>query len=118
VLLLTTKGRKSGRKHTVLLQVFHSGSDMVVVAANEGRSTHPDWYRNLMTATTGTVEVQGRTFEVHGDHIPTSEADHLWPSILERAPTYVRYLRATSREIPLVRLRPVEGRIEATPPRC
>jgi deazaflavin-dependent oxidoreductase (nitroreductase family) len=104
VLLLTTRGRKTGRTHTVLLQYFHDGGDLVVVAANEGRATHPDWYLNLMAASTATAEAKGQTFEVRPERIPAHEANHLWPSILECAPSYVRYLNATSREIPLVRL--------------
>jgi deazaflavin-dependent oxidoreductase (nitroreductase family) len=117
VMLLTTRGRKSGRKHTVLLQYFHDGDDLTVVAANEGRSTHPDWYHNLMAAKTATAEAKGQTFEVRPERVAADEAEDLWPSILERAPTYVRYLNATSREIPLVRLHPLDVGSEEIPHR-
>lgn len=33
------------------------------------------------------------------------EAEAAWPAILERSPDYERYLRATDRTIPLIRLR-------------
>ena len=41
VVLLTTQGRTSGREHTVLLQSFREGMNMIVVAANSGRPTNP-----------------------------------------------------------------------------
>lgn len=46
VLLLTTRGRKSGQDHTMLLQGFRVGTEFVVVfvvvAANSGRASPPD----------------------------------------------------------------------------
>jgi hypothetical protein len=40
VILLTTHGRTSGREHTVLLRSFRESENMVVVAANSGRSSN------------------------------------------------------------------------------
>jgi hypothetical protein len=39
VLILTTRGHKSGKTRTVLLQFFPDGANMVIVAANSGRPT-------------------------------------------------------------------------------
>jgi len=47
VLLLTTRGRKSGLERTVPLQFFPDGDDMIVVAANSGLPSPPGWYFNL-----------------------------------------------------------------------
>ena len=41
VLLLTTRGRKSGLERTVPLQFFPDGDDMIVVAANSGLPSPP-----------------------------------------------------------------------------
>lgn len=113
VLLLTTTGRRSGRPHTVLVQSFRAGDDRVLVAANSGRPTDPDWYRNLLHTPEGLVETQGRTFPVHAQIIAADEAARLWPAILAQAPTYARYRGATSRTIPLVRLRQIERIVPA-----
>lgn len=113
VVLLTTTGRRSGRAHTVLLQAFPAGEDRVLVAANSGRATDPDWYRNLLATPTARVEARGRSFAVQTEPIPAAEVARLWPDILARAPSYARYRRATRRDIPLVRVRPVAGRAEA-----
>ncbi|QIN84715.1 nitroreductase family deazaflavin-dependent oxidoreductase [Rubrobacter tropicus] len=116
VLLLTTRGRKSGREHTVLLQSFPDGeNNMVVVATNSGRSSHPDWYHNLKADPTARVEIMDRTLRVRAEDLPDEEAAAFWPRILRRAPSYTRYREAARRDIPLVRLVTL-GRIEGTRP--
>src|SRR5256885_15704551 len=47
ILLLTTKGRKSGEPRTKPL-IYEQDSDrFVVVASKGGAPAHPDWYLNL-----------------------------------------------------------------------
>lgn len=104
VILLTTRGRRTGQPHAVLLQAFGDGNDLVLVAANAGRATDPDWYRNLLAAGEATVELRGDSYRARPEPIPPADAADWWSRILARAPTYARYRRTTSREIPLVRL--------------
>ena len=109
VLILTTRGRKTGKTRTVLLQFFRDGEDMVIVAANSGRaSSHPGWFYNLKATPTVRVQVMDRTFQVHAEEMSNDEAIAFWPCVLRIAPTYERYQKATKRSIPLVRLVPVE----------
>lgn len=115
VLLLTTRGRKSGREHTVLLQSFPDGENMVVVAANSGRPSHPDWFLNLEAAPTARVEIKDRTLRVRAEQLSAEEVAALWPRILRRGPTYARYRKATGRAIPLVRLVPIGSDEGASP---
>lgn len=107
VLILTTRGRKTGKTRTVLLQFFRDGENMVIVAANSGRASHPGWFYNLKATSTVQVQVMDRTLQVHAEELSSNEAIAFWPRILHLAPTYERYLRATTRTIPLVRLVPV-----------
>lgn len=107
VLLLTTRGRKSGREHTVMLQGFRDGADLVVVAANSGRPSHPDWFYNLKATPTARVQVMDRIARVHAQELSRDEAAAFWARILRTSPGYARYLRSTSRPIPLVRLVPI-----------
>ena len=108
VLLLTTRGRRSGKARTVLLQLFHDDANWVIVAANSGRSSHPDWFYNLKVTPTAQVRVMDRTLQVHAEELSTDEASAFWPRVLRVAPSYARYQKATSRPIPLVRLVPIE----------
>ncbi len=108
VLILTTRGRKTGKTRTVLLQFFREGANMVIVAANSGRASHPGWFYNLKATSTVQVQVMDHTLQVHAEELSADETIAFWPSVLLVAPTYERYLRATKRTIPLVRLVPIE----------
>jgi deazaflavin-dependent oxidoreductase (nitroreductase family) len=108
-LLLTTRGRKSGRQRTVVLQYFPDGEAMILAAANDGGPSHPGWYFNLSADPVARVEVMGRTISVRAEEVPADEAAAWWARILLRAPSYEQYARATSRAIPIVRVAPVSG---------
>jgi F420H(2)-dependent quinone reductase len=108
VLLLTTRGRRSGRDHTVLLQFFPDRDGMVVAAANAGRPALPDWYRNLMAGPPATAAVGGSVSRVRPVELVGDEAAAMWLRVLRRAPTYDRYRRAAGRAVPLVRLVPAD----------
>jgi F420H(2)-dependent quinone reductase len=107
VLLLTTRGRTSGREHTVMLQGFRDGASLVLAAVNAGRPSDPDWFRNLETTPAATVELKGRTFRVRAERVSAEETASWWPQILRRAPSYDLFLKASGRGIPLVRLTPI-----------
>ncbi len=106
VLLLTTRGRRSGRQRTVVLQYFPDGAAMVVAAANDGGASHPGWYFNLAGCPEASVELAGRIVPVIASEMPPDEALRWWTRILERDPSYERYARATTRRIPILRLTP------------
>jgi deazaflavin-dependent oxidoreductase (nitroreductase family) len=108
VLILTTHGRKTGKTRTVLLQFFRDGANMVIVAANSGRASHPGWFYNLKATPTVQVQVMDRILQVRAEELSSDEAIAFCPCVLRVAPTYERYQRATKRTIPLVRLVPVE----------
>jgi len=107
-LLLTTRGRRSGRERTVVLQFFPDGDAMIVAAANDGGTSHPGWYYNLAAEPAAHVEVMGRTIAVRATELPPDEAAAAWERILRRDPSYERYARAAAgRTIPVLRLDPV-----------
>jgi deazaflavin-dependent oxidoreductase (nitroreductase family) len=116
VLILTTRGRKTGKTRTVLLQFFPDGANMVLVAANSGRSSHPGWFYNLKATPTVRVQVMDRILQVRAEELSADETTAFWPRVLRVAPTYARYQKATSRTIPLVRLVPALQAGEQTMP--
>jgi deazaflavin-dependent oxidoreductase (nitroreductase family) len=107
-LLLTTRGRRSGRERTVVLQFFPDGDAMIVAAANDGGTSHPGWYFNLVAEPAARVEVMGRAIAVRAAELPADEAAAWWERILQRDPSYERYARAAAgRTIPVLRLVPL-----------
>jgi F420H(2)-dependent quinone reductase len=67
VLLLTTKGWRTGRTHTVPLDYVRCGNHCVVVASNEGSDWDPAWYRNLCHH--GEVQVELGTVNIQPIHV-------------------------------------------------
>jgi deazaflavin-dependent oxidoreductase (nitroreductase family) len=89
----------------VLLQHFPDDDGVLVVAANSGRASHPDWYLNLVAGSPVRVEAGGRSWSASAEELPPAEAAAAWVRILHRAPAYARYRRTTARAIPILRLR-------------
>jgi hypothetical protein len=54
------------------------------------------------------VEVEGRRIAVRATRLEADEAAAWWRRILEAAPDYERYRRATDRSFPVFRLTPAE----------
>jgi F420H(2)-dependent quinone reductase len=104
VLLLTTVGRKSGRKHTVPLGYFMNGDAYVVTASNGGLNRHPAWYLNLTSNSQAEIRVKDKVLNVHAETAAGEYRQRLWEQLLREAPAYGQYEKIT-REIPMVVLR-------------
>ena len=99
VLLLTTTGRRSGQPHTVPVGYFDRGEVRFVVASNAGAPRDPVWYLNLRAHPEVRVEVGRDAYTAIATPATGEERAQLWEYLMEAAPTYRRYQRAT-REIP------------------
>src|SRR2546427_9720424 len=72
ILLLTTRGRKSGEPRTKPLIYEQDGESYVVVASKGGAPEHPDWYRNLQQDPNVELQVLGEGFPA-GARTPEGE---------------------------------------------
>ena len=108
VLLLTTTGRKSGRRRTTPLLYLDDGARYVVVASVGGAPQHPAWYLNLRADPRATVEINGRTRAVRAETAGPEERARLWLAVTAMYSGYDTYQARTSREIPIVILTPAE----------
>lgn len=105
---LTTTGRKSGEPRTVMLtSPYQEGDDIVIVASRGGDPHHPAWFLNLRDKPDVEVSYQGapkrRMQAVIADE---TERARLWPLVIAEQKRYAGYQTRTTREIPLVVLRP------------
>ncbi|MEV4101844.1 nitroreductase family deazaflavin-dependent oxidoreductase [Nonomuraea sp. NPDC049649] len=106
VLLLTTKGRKSGEPYTTpLIYQAHDG-DFVVVASKGGDPADPDWYKNLAADPEVEVQVRGDRFAAHARTASDAERPELWRLMTATWPEYDEYTTKTDRKIPVVVLEP------------
>jgi deazaflavin-dependent oxidoreductase (nitroreductase family) len=102
VLLLTTKGRKSGQsRETPLIFDEHDG-DYVIVASKGGAPEHPAWYLNLAEDPEVTVQVRGDRFAARARTAGADERPELWKQMNQSWPAYDGYQKKTDREIPVV----------------
>jgi deazaflavin-dependent oxidoreductase (nitroreductase family) len=105
VLLLTTVGRKTGKRRTTPLMYIRDGDSYVVTASNSGSDKHPGWFHNLRASPQAQIEVPGMRLDVAASIATQAERDRLWPQLVAKAPFYDAYQHATTRPIPMVVLR-------------
>jgi deazaflavin-dependent oxidoreductase (nitroreductase family) len=104
LLLLTTTGRKSGRKYVTPMQYLPDGERLIVFASHQGAPENPDWFKNLAAAGVATVEAGEETFEVRAEVLAGAERDEIYGRQVARHPTFGEYERKTTRVIPVVAL--------------
>lgn len=102
ILLLTTKGARSGQRRTAVLGYGRHGNRYVVIASNDGAPKAPDWYHNLLSHPEATAEVGPHKFEVRATIAKPEEREEL-AKIL---PYLDSQQKLTTRELPLVALEP------------
>jgi deazaflavin-dependent oxidoreductase (nitroreductase family) len=105
VLLLTTKGAKTGREHVTPLNFSRDGDRYIVMASKGGSSTHPDWYRNLVADPVVTVEADEERFTAKANISEGAERQRLLKIHSSAMPFFGAYERkVTRRQIPVIAL--------------
>ncbi len=110
VLLLTTIGRKSGKKRTSPLLYLADGDDVILVASHGGDINDPAWCHNLRVNPAAEIELRGDARKMRAVFIDDAERERLWPALVKMYSSYQSYQNATSRKIPVIRLRPTGDR--------
>jgi deazaflavin-dependent oxidoreductase (nitroreductase family) len=107
VLLLTTRGAKSGQPRETPLAYATDGERIVLIASKAGAPKHPAWYHNLRANPEVEVIAKGRSGRYVARDAGADEYDRLWSLALEFYPGYDEYQRmAGGRKIPVVVLEP------------
>lgn len=106
-LLLTTIGRKSGRRFTCPLLSLPDGPNLVVVASYGGQAKPPHWARNLMANPQGWVQIGQHHWEIRAELGDPELRERLWPVFCQYYPGYEAYQKKTDRTIPLLVLKPL-----------
>lgn len=108
MLLLTTKGRHTGRRRVVPLLYVPDGEDMIVIGSNWGGRRNPDWYWNVRADPHARVQAGRRKTKVTAHIVTPEERPRVWSLVVAQYDRYENYKARTKgiREIPLVVLRP------------
>ncbi|MER6512184.1 nitroreductase family deazaflavin-dependent oxidoreductase [Nonomuraea sp. NPDC001636] len=102
VLLLTTKGRNSGKPYTTPLIYQRFGDDFLVVASKGGDPEDPQWYKNLLAHPDVEVQVKGDRFKARARTASAEEKPEMWRTMTRTWPQYDEYQEKTDRQIPVV----------------
>jgi len=102
LLLLTTTGAKSGKRHTTPMMYIPDGERLLVVASNAGAPTHPNWYRNLVAHPPVMVEIGSETFDATAVVVEGEERQQLWTRIVELYPFFADHQAKIPRQIPVI----------------
>jgi len=106
IVLVTTKGAKSGEERTVTLGGFADGDEAwLIVASAGGAARHPAWFNNMVKNPDDIwLEVGTRKMKVQGHSLSGSEREEALRRIAAVSAQYGKYPTKTDREIPIVRL--------------
>ena len=102
LLLLTTKGAKTGAERTSPVVYSRDGDRFVIIASKGGAPTHPAWYHNLRAHPEVTLEVGREKFRARASVATDAERRRLYDKHAERMPTFWDYEKKTTRKIPVV----------------
>jgi deazaflavin-dependent oxidoreductase (nitroreductase family) len=104
VLLLTTRGRKSGQRRTVPVVQFTENGNTYVIASMGGQPQHPAWYFNLEADPQVEVQVGPEHWRARAEVLSPERRADVWPRITALMPNFAEYQQKTSRVIPVVQL--------------
>ena len=104
ILILYTKGRKSGvyRRHPLLMYEHHG--ERFVIGSKGGDDRPPAWLVNLRADPNVHVRVMAQSYAARAEVVGDVERAAMWPALIARYPMFSSYQAATQRQIPLVRL--------------
>lgn len=101
-LLLTTRGRRSGKLRRTALIYGRDGDRYLVVASQGGAKRHPSWYLNLDENPEVEVQVGADKCAARALTSTAEEKPRLWRLMASIWPDYDRYQAETERDIPVV----------------
>lgn len=105
-LLLTTRGRKTGKLRRTALIYGEDRGSYLVVGSRGGARKHPSWYLNLVENPEVQVQVGADKFQAKARTATAREKPRLWKLMTSIWPEYDRYQQGTDRDIPVVILEP------------
>ena len=104
MLLLTTKGAKSGESRLSPLAYLTIDGRMLIVGSFGGAPKHPAWVHNLRANPQAHIEVGTDAYDVNAHELSLSERDEIFDQVVATASAVGEYQSKTSRVIPLFEL--------------
>jgi len=104
LILLTTRGAKTGQPRIIPLMYVPYGNQILAIASKGGAVNHPEWYHNVLAHPDVTVEVGDEKFETTARILTGAEREQAFEKAVEVFPPYGKYQKKAPREIPVIAL--------------
>ena len=104
LILLTTKGAKTGQTRIIPLMYVPYGNQILAIASKGGAVKNPEWYHNVLAHPDVTVEVGDEKFETTARILSGAEREKAFEKAVEVFPPYGKYQKKAPREIPVIAL--------------
>jgi deazaflavin-dependent oxidoreductase (nitroreductase family) len=108
LLLLHTKGAKSGEERVNPVAYTKDEDKLVVIASKGGAPTNPDWYYNIVANPLVTVEVGTEKLQAQATLATEPDRSRLYDQMAEVMPGFNDYKLKTTRDIPVIILTPIK----------
>lgn len=104
VILVTTTGRRSGKRRTVALGCREDADALYVAASNGGKPQEPGWLHNIRADQQVEVEYGTDRFDATATILQGVEREAEWARFTAAYPDYADAQVWAGREVPLVRI--------------
>lgn len=101
LILLTTRGAKTGQTRIYPLMAVPDGDNYIAVASKGGAPKNPLWYNNVLAHPDVTVENGHETFTAHARLLEGDERAQAFEKAVAVYPPYAEYQKKTERQIPV-----------------
>ena len=104
IILLTTIGRKSGKKRNVPLAVIRYEDRYMVIGSFGGSPVHPAWFLNIESNPEVQIRLGSKVIDASASVIRKSDDEYekLWNKAVSVYQGFDSYKKATDREIPII----------------
>jgi F420H(2)-dependent quinone reductase len=111
VAILTTVGRKSGKRRKLPLLFIEDGDRVVMAASKGGMSKPPLWYHNVVANPEVEIQVGASKRAMVARHANADEELALWPKLEAMYPGFIEYRARCEgvRHIPVLIFEPKRG---------
>jgi len=83
VLLLTTKGRRTGKDRTIPVFFLRDGEYVILCNVNPGFERTNPWVINLRADPVAKLQIRGEIAKYHAREATDAEIKELWPRLVE-----------------------------------
>ncbi|MBA2560299.1 MAG: nitroreductase family deazaflavin-dependent oxidoreductase [Propionibacteriales bacterium] len=107
LLVMTSTGATSGEPRRSILTWSRDLDDYIVAGTADGSKRDPAWFANVRANLDVAIEAGNRTFDPNATVVAESDRVRLWDQYVAALPWFAAYPEQTGRDIPMVRISPI-----------